>query len=53
MLKQVNESTLHRLTAGQNGAGGREEAAKGRLISQVGGGRLREGDHWCQHLNNV
>lgn len=35
MLKQVNESTLHRLTAGQNGANAREEAAKGRLISQV------------------
>lgn len=35
MEKQLNESTLHRLTAGQNGSSGREEAAKGRLISQV------------------
>lgn len=35
MEKQLNESTLHRLTAGQNGAAAREEAAKGRLISQV------------------
>lgn len=42
MLKQVNESTLNRLTAGQNGAGGREEAAKGRLVSQVGEGRKSE-----------
>jgi hypothetical protein len=36
MLKQVNESTLHRLTAGQNGLSAQEQAAKGRLISQVG-----------------
>jgi hypothetical protein len=35
MEKQLNESTLHRLTAGQNGSSAREEAAKGRLISQV------------------
>lgn len=35
MEKQLNESTLHRLTAGQNGLSAREEAAKGRLISQV------------------
>jgi hypothetical protein len=34
MLKQVNESTLNRLTAGQNGSA-QEQAAKGRLISQV------------------
>lgn len=41
MEKQLNESTLHRLTAGQNGANAQEQAAKGRLISQVcvcGGG---------------
>ena len=35
MFKQVNESTLNRLTAGQNGGAGQEAAAKGRLISQV------------------
>jgi hypothetical protein len=36
MEKQLNESTLHRLTAGQNGFNAQEQAAKGRLVSQVG-----------------
>lgn len=35
MEKQLNESTLHRLTAGQNGFNAQEQAAKGRLVSQV------------------
>jgi hypothetical protein len=38
MEKQLNESTLHRLTAGQNGFNAQEQAAKGRLVSQVGDG---------------